>query len=138
MGILIGLYAFLFDIDKKEMMLLVATLVMFDLLTGVFAARKQNITIESRKLIKTPFKLAVYCLLVSTTHLTDVAMHIPNDWLNMETMMIGFLAATEGVSILENVGKMGYAVPQKILGVLIDYANTQEEPTFKDEGVIKP
>ena len=121
MGALITVYSFFFSIDSWQLMLALTALIIFDLITGVFAAYKAGNAIESRKVCKTAVKLGVYAILVSSAHLTDFVVGIPDGWLNLELAMISFLAATELVSIIENVGKMGYAVPKKILNQLENF-----------------
>lgn len=120
-GLLVTLYSFFFSVHLWQAMLAVLALVTFDMFTGVAAAKKTGVPIESRNVCKSAFKLGVYGLLVSSGHLTDVALGIPPTWFNLESAMIGFLAATELISILENVGRMGFAVPQRILNQLEDF-----------------
>lgn len=117
-AVFIPVYAFLFNIDLTKMMLALFCLITFDLITGIFASWKAGEAIESRKVIKSAFKLAIYGILVSSMHLTDIAIRLTDFAFNLEMGMIGFLAATEGISIIENAGKAGYAVPKKILNTL--------------------
>lgn len=126
-GALLVIYAFFFHPAHWMLMLALTALITFDLITGVLAARKAGEAIESRKIIKTAFKLGIYGLLVSSTHLTELAVGFPPEWLGLEQAMIGFLAATELVSIIENAGKMGYAVPKKILNQIHKYRGDDVE-----------
>lgn len=121
LGVGVSVYSFLFSFELWQITLAVGILIFFDLITGVAVAKKKKEVIESRKILRTAFKLSVYCVLISSSHLTDVAMRIPLTFLSLESAMIGFLAATELISIIENAGRMGYAVPQRILNQLSNF-----------------
>lgn len=120
-GAVIAILGFFFNLDHKSLLLALVGLITFDLIMGVAAAKKTGECIESRKMCKSAFKLAVYGVMVSSAHLTEVAVGLENNWAVLEQMMIGFLAATELVSIIENAGRMGYAVPKRILNQLQQY-----------------
>ena len=122
-AIMLPIYAFFFNPDLSNLALALFFLIFFDMVTGIYASKKLGHKIESRKAVKSAFKLAVYGILISTMHLTDIAMHLTTFNFNLEVGMIGFLAATEAISILENAGKIGYAVPNKLLNLLEDFAN---------------
>lgn len=92
-------------------------LVMFDFITALMAQYKMGKTIESKKALKTVSKIVVYALLVSGTFLTEKI--IPGTTF-LDNMVISFLAITELISIIENIGHMGYAVPKKLLNRLED------------------
>ena len=96
-------------------------LVVFDTITGVYAAKVSGEQIESSKLIKAAFKLFIYSLLVASMHLIDKIMNLENFGFNLEIAVMGFLASTEGISILENVGRAGYVIPKKLLNALQKY-----------------
>lgn len=126
-GEVVALYAFFFSLPQWQLMLALACMVTFDTVTGILASRKEGHAIESRKLCRAGVKLFVYSVMVSTMHFTDIAVHVPVDWLTLEIGMIAFLTATEAVSILENIGRMGYATPKRILGILEHYQSSQGE-----------
>jgi len=100
------------NIPSMTMLVILITL---DLLTAIMREYKLGHEIESRKAVKTAFKLAVYGLLVSSAHLTESILP-GTTYLN--EAIISFLAITELISILENVGDMGYAIPKKALNKL--------------------
>jgi len=116
-------YAFLFSVELWKIMLGLLVLITFDMILGIAAAKTTKEEIRSRKIARTAYKLAVYGLLVSAGHLTDVAVGIPPNWINIETAMVGFLAATELISILENAGRMGFGIPKRILNQLHKYTD---------------
>jgi len=110
---MLSLGSFFFGETLQNMTLVMLfTLIIFDTITGVAAAYMNKEAIESRKIFRTAVKIAVYFLLVSAGHLSEVATH---HILPVEATILAFLALTELVSILENAGKMGYTVPQTLL-----------------------
>lgn len=112
---LITLYSFFFGINLSMIMLALMALITFDLLTGIIAAYVAGEPIESHKIFRSAMKFGVYLILVSAAHLTDTTIF--GD-IHLEEGMIGFLAVTELISIIENAGKMGYVVPKKLLNRL--------------------
>lgn len=106
---------YLVGADNHSTMGMLAVLIGFDLCTAVMAAHKTGLVIESRKMLKTTVKLLVYAMMVSGAHLTESI--VPGATF-LDTTAISFLAITELISILENIGKMGYAIPNKLLNKL--------------------
>lgn len=68
-------------------------------------------------------KVAAYFTLISAGNLAEhgTQNYIPF----LDETIIGFLCATELLSILENTGRMGYAVPQKLINKLSQYKNSK-------------
>lgn len=120
-GGFIMLYAFLFSIESYKLMLALIALVAFDMVTGIFASKVKGEVIKSRRAAHSALKLAMYALLISSGHLTDAIIGFPEGWFNIELALLGFLAATELISILENAGRMGFGVPQRLLNQLHKY-----------------
>lgn len=114
-SLVIGGYAFLFGFQNTETVCGIVALVVFDLLTGMIAARRNGQKIESKKAWKTAVKLAAYGMLLSASYVTT---KIIPDVGFIFTVMAAFLALTELISVLENTGKMGYSIPNKLLGQL--------------------
>lgn len=127
----IVIYQFLFDINHESSMLILAVLIVFDSITGVMAARNRGEKIESRKYIKSAFKLAIYGLLVSSSYLTDQLVGLTGSFVELDMIMLGFLAATELISIIENTGTMGYAIPKGVLKLLQKYTDKEETTTTR-------
>ena len=123
LGVFLALYSFLFSIEIYQLMLGLVVLTAFDMITGILAAKKTEKEIKSSKASRTAFKMAIYGLLISAGHLTDVIVGIPPEWVNIEKAMLGFLAATELISILENAGRMGFGIPKRILNQLEKYTD---------------
>ena len=87
-------------------------LILIDFITALIAKYKIGEKIESRKALKTATKLTVYALFVSGAHLTE---KIVLGSTFIDEVVISFLALTELISIIENIGLMGYVVPKKLL-----------------------
>ncbi len=107
--------AFLFGADSYQIMLALLVLTGIDFVTGVSSAKVIGEPIKSRRAVRSAFKVAVYGLLVSAGHLTESI--VPGNFF-IEEVVMTFLALTELISIIENIGKMGFAIPQKLLNQL--------------------
>lgn len=96
-----------------------------DFVTALVREKKLGAKIESKKAVRTAIKIAIYGMLVSAGYVTEsiIGAHIVN--LPIAGTISGFIAVTELISILENVGQMGYVIPQKLLNLLQDYAKTK-------------
>jgi phage-related holin len=94
---------------------MVLTLIIIDLVTALAAEYKVGHAIESRKALKTVTKIVIYGLMVAGAHLTEEIL--PGTTF-LDSAAISFLALTELISILENIGKAGYAIPKKLLNQL--------------------
>lgn len=97
----------------QEALLTVFLLIALDTITGLIkAAKKQDVA--SRDFFRVTVKLVIYSILMAVASLVDralpVAMAMP--------VMYTFLAATEGLSIVENIKEAGYPVPTKIVDIL--------------------
>jgi phage-related holin len=109
---LAAISGFFFGVDIDSILLALLTLVFFDFVTGIAASHKQDKPIKSRVALRSAVKLSVYGLLVSSAHLTEMA--VPG-YTFMPEGMVAFLAITELISIIENVGVMGHAIPRHFL-----------------------
>lgn len=117
-----AVFAFLFDPTKTLALTALLVLIVFDTITGVSASYKNHIPIESGKMLRSALKVCFYFLFVSAGHLCEFIL---GSILPIETTVVAFLALTELVSVAENLGKMGYAVPQQLLLRLKKLKNEQ-------------
>jgi len=113
----ISTYQF-FDPNNKAALYALFFLIFADLLTGVYASYKTGMEIKSAKILRTGLKIAIYYVMISAGHLTEVA---GITFLPIEESLIGILAVTELISLLENCANVGYVVPQKLLNRLRDF-----------------
>ena len=97
-------------------------IVSIDLVTAMMAEYKTGGRIESRKALKSTTKLVVYGLFLSAIHLTE--MIVPGTTF-LDEAALSFLALTEAISVMENIGRMGYPIPLKLLNKLQDIKETK-------------
>lgn len=119
----IAVLGFLFDPTQHIALVAIFLLIMADFVFGIAAARKSGEPVRSAKLRRTAIKVAVYYALIACAHVTEYAL--PSYMGFLDESVLGFLAATELLSILENVGKLGYVVPKNLVKLLGDYTNKQ-------------
>lgn len=110
------MFALFFDLTQRAQIEAVFVLVVFDFITGLTSAVKSGEHIKSFKIFRTALKLTVYCVMISAAHFTELA--VPSVETFTDEMVVAFLAITELISIIENCGKMGYAIPKRLLNQL--------------------
>lgn len=95
----------------------VIMLMIIDTILGIAAVIYEGKAITSRKFSRVLHKGIVYLMSISAGHFVDLTMPVPI----AQSTMIGFIAVTEFISILENMGRMGYHTPKKLLNQLRDF-----------------
>lgn len=115
-------YTFLFDVSHEKAIAAVITLIVFDFLTGISAAKYSGEEIKSAKVFRSAIKVVVYLTLIAGAHLIEVAGPAITA---ADDAVIAFLASTELVSLMENVGRMGFAVPKKWLNKLQRFRDSE-------------
>lgn len=118
-----AVYSFSFGTVQEQADLAILILVIFDFITALANAKKQGIPITGSLALHTPVKIVFYAILISAAHLTGVTAPFVSDM--FDYTITAFLAITELISIMENLGKMGIAVPQKMLNTLQGLRNDQ-------------
>jgi len=103
----------------------VGMLTMMDMMSALMREYKLGRSIESKKLIKTAVKLTVYGMMVSAAYITESVIMIKGVTIPIVQIVATVISITEFVSILENAGAMGYAIPQKLLNQLRSYTDKQ-------------
>lgn len=114
---LVSAAEFLFGIVNHSALIMLVVLVIFDFITAIMVQYKTGQPIESRKALKTTTKLVVYGIFSSGGYLTEQI--VPGQTF-IDSAVISFLAITELISITENIGKLGFAIPKKLLNRLED------------------
>jgi toxin secretion/phage lysis holin len=94
-----------------------------DCLTAIWAAYKSGETIKSAKIFRTPVKIVIYFGLIYFARITEYGL--PELLTILDETVIAFCVVTELISIMENVNKMGYPVPTKLLSKLINVRDNQ-------------
>jgi toxin secretion/phage lysis holin len=97
----------------EQALLTVFLLIVLDTITGVIKAAKGK-RLGSREFFRVAVKLVIYSILMACASLVDKALPL----VIAMPIMYTFLAVTEGISILENVGEAGFPIPTKILSTL--------------------
>ena len=120
-GILFTIITFMFDVGKKEALVALLVLIILDFIFGIASARVQRQSIQNNKIRRSAFKIATYYLMVSAGFLAEKSVN----FLPIDETILAFLVLTELISILENAGRCGFAVPKKLLLKLEDYRSTQ-------------
>jgi toxin secretion/phage lysis holin len=108
--------SFLYDPFQTMGLIALFILIIADFMTALLNAYTHKIEIKSRKIFTTAIKVTIYFGLIAMGHITEHAVPILEGFLD-ETLL-AFLALTELISILENCGKLGFAVPKKLLNKL--------------------
>lgn len=108
-----ALATFLWGKPDYWLFALIAFMVL-DYITGVVAA-----IIAKELSSKTGFngllKKLLFLVVVAVAHIIDTAVGAGG---TIRSMVVGFLVANEGISILENCGRCGLPIPKKLLDVL--------------------
>lgn len=108
--------------SKKEVLVIIGMLVLLDSVTGVMKAYKKC-RISSASFFRTAIKCFVYFILLTTGACVDKTTPFPFALVTMAT----YLSITEAISIIENLGAMGYPVPKVLIGRLKALRETKPE-----------
>ncbi|MCK9320049.1 phage holin family protein [Methanoculleus sp.] len=112
---LILLAGFLFNLDALNLIAGLLVLNIFDFITGIIGAKVYGDCISSAKAIHSVYKTLAYALAIATANLVDKSLGISNWTLSFNYGLISYLSVTEGTSILENLSKMGFTMPTRII-----------------------
>lgn len=106
--------SFFFGDFHQQAILGVLMLMIFDTILGVMAVYSEGKAITSRKFSRVVQKGAVYFIAISAGYFADLTI----GWSVIQSTMIAFIGVTEFISILENMGRLGYQTPKKLLNQL--------------------
>ena len=116
-----GLFVFLFGVWDGAFQVLV-TFIVLDYITGVMDGYVTN-NLNSKDSFRGIVKKIATLITVAIAVLVDRAIGV--DCLRMATILC--LIGNEGISIVENLGKLGVPIPKKIINALVQLK------TFGDE-----
>ena len=91
----------------------VILLIIIDTITGIVGAFKQKEEISSKRFFDSVIKLVFFPMIIAAASIAQTA--IGTDMLAIPQLVAGYLAVHEFLSVIENFGKIGYIIPQKIL-----------------------
>lgn len=114
-------FFFLFGNLYTEALAAVVMLMVLDAILGVWASKKEGAAITSSRFADSVKKGIVYFMAISAGYFVDLT--VPFDL--VQATMVGFVGVTEFISVLENVGRMGYQTPKKLLNQLRDFQKHQ-------------
>ena len=118
-GAVLALLSYLFgglDVLLSALLVCMAT----DYVTGVFAAIYEK-RLNSQTGFRGILKKLVMLFLVVLTHMLETAAGITG----VRDLVVGFYIANEGISILENAGRMQVPVAKSLANVLEQLKNKQ-------------
>lgn len=114
---IMAVFCFFFNELYAVGVVAVSMLMVFDALTGILASWQEGKEISSQKFVRSVKKGIVYFISISAGHFVDQTI-IFETLKVVEVTMISFVAFTEFVSINENMSRMGYQTPKKLLNQL--------------------
>lgn len=106
---------FAFGEIQYKVMLAILTLVIFDFITAIKRAYDKGEEIKSAKIFRTAWKIFLYFMMISAGVLVETIIGFN---FMIEETILGFLALTELISILENISHLGFGVPEALLNKL--------------------
>ena len=113
-AVVMSLGSFFFSELYIQGLIAVVMLMVIDTVFGLCASYKEGKHITSRRFYRSIIKGIVYLTAISAGHFADLT--VPLDVI--ESTMIAFIGVTEFISIMENVGRMGFNTPKKLLNQL--------------------
>jgi toxin secretion/phage lysis holin len=98
----------------------------FDYISGLIVAIVKK-ELSSAVGFKGILKKVLILIIVGVGNILDVYVFNLGDKSVCRSAVIGFFLANEGISILENAGKLGIPLPKKLLDVLKQLKNKEDE-----------
>ncbi len=122
-SVLCGIAGFLWGSLDGLILALIAFMIL-DYITGVIVGIIQK-KLSSSTGFEGILKKGLILIVVSVGHILDTQL-FGGESSVCRSAVIGFYIANEGISILENVGKMGLSLPEKLKKVLEQLKNDSE------------
>jgi len=117
-------FGLLVGVENYDILLCLGILILLDFLTGVMSSVRQGQSITSVRAVKTVTKSIVFLVFFAAANQTGLI--IPGMYEFITTGIASFLALTEFISVAENVAKMGYSIPRKLLNQISQTKSEQE------------
>lgn len=120
LGLSLGTLNFLFDPTLHYAVLALVILTIADLVTGLVVVwQDPKRKIESRELVVTAIKLSMFAIGILSGRMLEIS--IGNTIGFIDDTIVGIFAASEFLSIMENLSAQGYRVPTKIINKLSNW-----------------
>jgi len=116
-------FSFFFDVNQTNALFALFILIIIDFITGITAAKIAGDRIRSSKVRHSAIKVCAYFAVIAGAHLAEAGLYTHISFID-ETVTAFFLL-TELISLLENVGKMGYDTPKNLIDKIKDIKNKQ-------------
>lgn len=110
--------------EINGLLLALIAFMVLDYITGLSVAVVKK-ELSSAVGFKGIFKKVIILILVGVGNILDV--HVLGEGSICRSAVIGFYLANEGISILENAGKLGLPLPKKLLEILKQLKNKEDE-----------
>lgn len=106
-------------------------LMVLDYVTGIMCAIVDK-QLSSAIGFKGIFKKVLIVMLVGVAHIVD--LHVVGTGEALRSAVICFYLSNEGVSVLENAGRLGLPIPEKLKAILAQLHDKLPETTDKGDG----
>jgi toxin secretion/phage lysis holin len=120
-----AVFEFTFDCNTHEALMALLIIIIIDFVTGIIASRYCGQQIKSSKIFRTALKILIYFGSISASFLVEKIIGYN---IGVDEILIIFLGITELISILENMGRLGFAVPKKVINMLDDMRDGKHPP----------
>lgn len=123
-GLLMGAISVLINQNMYQVYLAVFLLVVLDSISGLAVVWVvPGARLESKKLTKTVIKFMMYGIAFVATNQAEIATN--NVLPFIDETVLGYIAITELISVLENLERLGMKVPRQLLNKLSAYRGAQ-------------
>lgn len=110
--------------ELNGLLLALIAFMVLDYITGLSVAVVKK-ELSSEIGFKGIFKKVLILILVGVGNILDV--HVLGEGSICRSAVIGFYLANEGISILENAGKLGLPLPKKLIEILKQLKSKEDE-----------
>lgn len=118
---IVSLLFFFFGHLYTDALIAILMLMLIDTILGVAAVYKEGDEVTSRKFGRVVVKGSVYFSAISAGYFADLTV----PFTAIQGTMVAFIGVTEFISVLENMGRLGYQTPKKLLNQLKEYRNSK-------------
>lgn len=121
LSVFLSVLFFFFGNLYTEALVAIMMLMLIDTVFGMAATYHEGNPITSRRFSRALLKGIVYFSAISAGYFADLTVPFNA----IQGTMIAFVGVTEFISILENIGRMGYQTPKRLLNQLKDFKNSK-------------
>lgn len=126
-----GFFVFAFGVGNRMSILALICLLGLHWITGIARAWRDGEPIVPARWMKMVLRGTMYMVIISAARITEVGIFHFGESFFLDEIIIGFLSLQELGSILENAGKMGFAIPNLLLNRIKKYQEELEDKEIK-------